>query len=452
MEINPKDRAEALALYRSEIVGALVQRELDHGELAAALEELSKQRFRTPRSHGSRTYSVPTLERWYYAFKKGGLAALRPKMRSDKGRGRVLSPELRELLLDIRREHPSASVPLILETLRAEGRIDDDTVAASTVRRMYADASLDRVSMRSGNGNRGKVRLRWQAERPGALWHGDVCHATPIRVGDRAVPVRVHALLDDASRFIVAIEARHHEREVDMLELMVRALRKYGAPDALYLDNGATYRGQTLSLACGRLGIALLHARPYDAPARGKMERFWRTLREGCLDHCGSVASLHDLNVRLFAWLDEHYHRKAHGGLVGRSPATVFAEGGGEARAESFDERALRDALTVRVRRRVRRDNTLAMDGEDWETPLHFLAGQLVTVGRCMVDPDDPPWLEHEDRVHPLQRVDPIANAKKPRSKMCLDEPHPARIDFDPPRALLDRALGRPRDSREEPS
>lgn len=317
---------------------------------------------------------------------------------------------------------------------------------------MYADASLDRVSMRSGNGNRGKVRLRWQAERPGALWHGDVCHATPIRVGDRAVPVRVHALLDDASRFIVAIEARHHEREVDMLELMVRALRKYGAPDALYLDNGATYRGQTLSLACGRLGIALLHARPYDAPARGKMERFWRTLREGCLDHCGSVASLHDLNVRLFAWLDEHYHRKAHGGLVGRSPATVFAEGGGEARAESFDERALRDALTVRVRRRVRRDNTLAMDGEDWETPLHFLAGQLVTVGRCMVDPDDPPWLEHEDRVHPLQRVDPIANAKKPRSKMCLDEPHPARIDFDPPRALLDRALGRPRDSREEPS
>jgi hypothetical protein len=48
--LEPKDQAEALALFRSEIVGALVRRELDHGDLKAAFQELSRQRFRPPRS------------------------------------------------------------------------------------------------------------------------------------------------------------------------------------------------------------------------------------------------------------------------------------------------------------------------------------------------------------------------------------------------------------------
>ena len=61
------------------------------------------------------------------------------------------------------------------------------------------------------------------------------------------------------------------ERELDMLHLMVRALRKHGAPDLLYLDNGSTYRGDVLRLGCERLGITLVHAAPYDPEARGKM-------------------------------------------------------------------------------------------------------------------------------------------------------------------------------------
>ncbi len=100
----------------------------------------------------------------------------------------------------------------------------------------------------------GKVRLRWQAERPGALWHADVCHATALMIDGKSQPVRIHGILDDASRYILALSAHHTEREVDMLGLMVKAVRKHGPPDALYLDNGSTYRGQTLSLACARMG------------------------------------------------------------------------------------------------------------------------------------------------------------------------------------------------------
>jgi putative transposase len=447
--IAPKDHAEAVALFRSEIIGALTRRELDRGELASALLELSQQRFRPPRATATKAYSVATLERWYYAYKSGGLDALRPAPRSDRGRCRDLTLEQRKLLLAIREEHPSASVPVILRTLVAQGRLQRGAISPSSVRRFYREQGLDRVSLR--HGTRTKVRLRWEAERPGALWHGDVCHGAALLVLGKSLPVRIHALLDDASRYVIAIEAHHTEREIDMLGLMVRAVRKHGPPDALYLDNGSTYRGHTLSLACARMGSALIHAKPYDAPARGKMERFWRSLRESCLDFTGSLTSLHDLNVRLWAWVDQHYHLSPHAGLMGATPASVYDDT--PRLADSFDEAALRKALTVHVRRRVRRDSTLPMDGVDWETDLHFLASRLVTVSRCLVDPTEPPWIEHEGRVHKLHVVHPKANATRPRSSSCLDSAHPSRTPFDPPKALLDRALGRKpaADSEDEP-
>jgi putative transposase len=437
--LTPKDHAESIALYRSGIIGALMHRELSRGELSEALTELSRQRFRAPRAHSAQTYSVSTLERWYYAYKAGGLDGLRPKPRKDRGRARELTQQQRELLLAIREEHPRASATLILATLVADGRLDKGAVSATTVRRLYAEHGLDRAALGQRTG--GKLRLRWQAEAPGALWHGDVCHAPPLKVDGLSKPVRVHALLDDASRYVLAIEAMHSEREVDMLSLFVRALRKHGPPDALYLDNGATYRGQALHLGCERLGTTLIHAKPYDAPARGKMERFWRTLREQCLDFTGPLASLHDLNVRLYAWVDEQYHRAPHASLLGRSPAQVYEEH--PHAIDVVDERRLRDALTVHARRRVRQDSTLSMDGEVWETELGFLAGRLVTVSRSLIEPAEPPWIEHEGKRFILHRVDPVRNGRRRRPTCNLDRPHPARVPFDPPRALLDKALGR---------
>jgi hypothetical protein len=254
--------------------------------------------------------------------------------------------------------------------------------------------------------------------------------------------VRIHALLDDASRYVVALEAHHSEREIDMLGLLVRALRRHGPPDAIYLDNGSTYRGDILRTACARLGISLLHARPYDAPARGKMERFWRTLREGCLDFAKSLASLHDVGVRLWAFLDQHYHRAPHASLLGRSPGSVFAEGAAD-RLDDLDEDKLRAALTVRVRRRVRRDSTVPLDGCDYEVDQGFLAGRLVSVARCMVDLGDPPWIVHEGKRLVLHPVDPVRNARRRRVAIETTAPTDKSVAFDPAGALLDRAAGR---------
>jgi putative transposase len=440
-KLSPRTRQEAVALFRHGVIGSLTQALLERGQLAAALEQLSKERFCPPGAKATRSYAVPTMERWYYAFKHHGLSGLEPRPRKDKGRAQHLPAETRELLCDIRREHPSASVPLILRTLVADGRLEKDAVTDTTVRRLFTEAGLDKVSLRDSTGN--KTRLKWQAERPMALWHGDVCHGPALIVSGKSRPLCIHALMDDASRYVVGLEAHHTEREVDMLGLFVRALRRHGRPDALYLDNGPTYRGDTLATACARLNTTLVHARPYDAPARGKMERFWRSLREGCLDFLGSLTSLHEVNVRLWAFLDTHYHQAPHAGLLGRTPLSVFQAA--PPSPDRFDEQALRDALTTRTRRRVRKDTTVRIDGKDYELDAGHLAGRIVTLCRCLVDLHEPPWVEFEGKRLEVHPVDAVKNARRPRPsrRPHLDEAAPRHPAFDPPKALLDKAVGR---------
>lgn len=427
--MTPTNHGEEVAVFRHSLIGELAVRDLDHGERSAQLRRLSAERVRLPGSDTTRRYSVTTLERWLYAFKKGGLSALVPHARGDRGRGRDLDPVLRELLCDIRREHPSVSVILILRTLLAEGRIGPD-VTACTVRRMFAERGLCRSAAVDGDGQ--KTRLRWQAERPGALWHGDVCHGPTLKLAGKRTPVRVHALLDDASRYVVALRVANNEREETMLSLFAQALMEHGKCDALYLDNGSTYVGKVLQLVCARLGITLLHARPYDAPARGKMERFWRRMREEALSHIGEVASLADVEEKLRHWLVRYYQSTPHAGILGRTPAVRFAEG----EKVHIGQDELRAALTVRARRRVRRDSTLSIGGVDYELPLGYLAGHIVTVATSLFDAAEP-VVELGDKRVPLTVVDPVANAKRrrPPRRPPHERAH-TPVDFDPGRTL----------------
>jgi hypothetical protein len=173
------------------------------------------------------------------------------------------------------------------------------------------------------------------------------------------------------------------------------------------------------------------------------MERFWRTLREGCLDHLGTVTLLHDVQARLLAFLDEHYHRTPHGGLFGKTPAQAWEA----ASTRPVDELELAAALTTRTRRRVRKDGTLDVDGTPWQLDQSFLAGAIVTVA---VDKTGttPPVVEHDGRRYVLHPVDAVA-AGKTRRKPPVP-PAAATVPFDPPGALLDRLVGRPPRHRPE--
>lgn len=433
--IEPKDHAEEVALFRAQVLGPVLRRELARGELLAELRVLSTLKFRPPGSPHTRSYAVPTLLRWRRAYLKDGLAGLRPQSRRQ-GNALTLTDSQRDLLLEIRREHPGVPASVILDTLTSDGRLTKGEVSVQTLRRLYRRHGLSRTSKARANRPAGE-RRRWEASAVGELWHADVCHGRAITVDGKTVRVRVHALLDDKSRYIIALRVFGHEREAGMLELWVEAVRMHGIPRTLYLDNGATYRGCALETACGRLGTQLVHASPYDPQARGKMERFWRTMREGCLDHMGAQPSLHAVQARLTAFVVERYHKAAHAGLVGRSPAQVWSER--ELTQRSTEEIA--EALTVRETRRVRGDCTLSIGNVDWELAEAFLVGRLVTVARTFARPQDHPWVEVDERRYKLKPVDPVANGK--HTKKRKPKPGIDAVDFDPAGVLLDRMLRR---------
>ena len=336
MPIEPRDHAESVALFRHSLIGFLATQTITRGQLIAELRRISEQRHRLPDNDSTRSFSVPTLQRWVYALRRGGIEALRPAPRSDRGRGQRLTPELRELLCDIRREHRDVSVSLILTNLRSQGRIGPE-IKPATVRRMLADKGLTRAKLEERAGPR--TRLRWQAERPGLLWHGDVCHGPTLKLDGKSVSMRIHALLDDASRYVVGLRVVSDEREAAMLRLLASAVKEHGMPQTLYLDNGSTYRGQSLSLFCARLGGALMHARPYDPQARGKMERFWGTMRGQVLDHIGQPKSLLEVEEKLWIWLRKYYLVSPHAGLLGQTPACLRLVQGSACSAEPGEDR-----------------------------------------------------------------------------------------------------------------
>jgi len=125
---------------------------------------------------------------------------------------------------------------------------------------------------------------------------------------------------------------------------------------------------------------------------------------------------------------------------MGRSPGAVFAEA--KRPPDVLDEAKLKEALTVRERRRVRRDTTISVLGKDWELDQGFLAGRVVTLAYSLLDGSA--WVEHEDRHLELHEVDPVANARRKRLPRRPGVPPPTgNTPFDPAGALLNSLTGR---------
>lgn len=195
--------------------------------------------------------------------------------------------------------------------------------------------------------------------------------------------------------------------------MLIKAIRRLGKPKALYLDNGASYRGDILHLVCARLQISIIHSKPYRPQGKGKIERFFRTLREQCLAFLTTLPSIEALSARLWAFVDESYHRNPHAGLMGKTPADVM----GDCKGPPVDEDSLRKSFIIKERRRVRKDSTLSFAGVTYQLKQGFLARQLLEVCHCPIDDPPFPWAEHHGNRYSLELVDRIANASRPRNK-----------------------------------
>ena len=87
------------------------------------------------------------------------------------------------------------------------------------------------------------------------------------------------AFIDDHSRLVPHGQFHPSEGIAAFMDSFSQALQKRGLPRKLYVDNGSAFRSRQLEFTTASLGIALIHAKPYQPQGKGKIERFFKTIR-----------------------------------------------------------------------------------------------------------------------------------------------------------------------------
>jgi len=308
---HPTDHQLEIAAFRYRLLAAALDAE--EGGVSALLKEAAGR----PHRHPDGTLvevALSTLWKWLSDYRRGGLIALCPTPRKDRGALRAFPPILLETAMRLRQENPRRSSSTIIDIMEREGTITAGAVARSTL-----DRHLDRqdLSRRRLGTLAKKTFRRIRAEAPFDLVVGDFHHGPLVRTGEDGTTRRAIYLgfVDHYSRFVP--EGRYFLTE-DTAALRFgfrRMLLVHGLPVKLFMDNGSAFRSHRFHAACGLLGINLIHSKPYEPESRGLIERFNRTIKEQFESevHCREVPpTLEELNEWLAAWLSERYHRTAH--------------------------------------------------------------------------------------------------------------------------------------------
>ena len=374
------DLRQAIALFRYGVIADLVHLPVGTKGVGALLRAKAERTWVIPGSHRTRV-AAETMRHWIADYRRGGFEALYPRPRTDRGKPRRLPAEVAERLIALKSDHPNWSVRLVIEAAHREGI--DHPLASSTVHRLLAREGLfDRTSP-----NDPVDRRRFAFRDAGELWMSDVMHGPGVRHGRTRRKTYLIAFIDDATRVVPFAAFAMAENTPAFLPVFRNALIRRGLPARLYVDNGSAYRSRHLALVCAKLGVALIHARPWQPAGKGKIERFFRTLRGAWLSHIDATDrdTLVTLNRSLWAWIEGEYHNTPHRGLEGRTPLEQWALASAGVRYPE-PELDLEDLFLFEATRRVYKDRTVSLNGRVYEVDA-VLVGHKVTL---RYDPDAP--------------------------------------------------------------
>jgi putative transposase len=268
--------------------------------------------------------SRDTLDRWIRAWRRGGFDALVPNPRQSSPR---LPLEVIEMAVALKRENPARTAAQVRRILRTQmGWAPGER----TLQRWFAEHP--QITEQLAAGSAGPAFGRFEAARPNELWTGDALHGP--HVGGRKT--YLFAFLDDHSRAIMGHRFGFAEDTVRLAAALRPALGSRGVPDGIYVDNGSAFVDAWLLRACATLGIRLIHSTPGRPQGRGKIERYFRTVREQFLVEITGdpadpsrhrVGDLGELNRLFTAWVETVYHRTVHS-QTGQAPLARWTAGG----------------------------------------------------------------------------------------------------------------------------
>jgi len=404
-----EDQKKQVAVFRfgviHEFVGGAV---LDYGEQERLLLQKCARKWQIPFSNRTRIGRATILS-WIRQYKDSGgkIESLYPKDRADRSKSRAIDEHTADNLIALRKSMPQATVPALIKVMERRRLIGPGTrLKTTTVYRFLHSQNL----MKSPAGH--PDRRKYEAELPNDLWQSDVMHGPLVTVAPRQKKSYLIAFLDDHSRLLPYARFYLSERLEDFLDAFEKALLKRGLPRKLYVDNGAAYRSKHLEHITASLGIALIHAKPYQPQGKGKIERFYRRVRQQFLPSLPSTLTLDALNERFDVWLRQEYHATRHS-AIGQTPMQRFASQM-ECIRPAPDN--LSDHFRAVARRRVAKDRTVTLNGRLFEAPVPLI-GQRVDL---FYHPDCPQKVEvmlSNKSYGFLQPVDLAVNCRVKRDK-----------------------------------
>jgi putative transposase len=416
------------AHLRFSIVGPLLARPPDKGELGKKLEELANRRYPHPSREGEWVkFGVSTIERWYYRALESDdpVSALGRKPRADAGARRAVSKEILQVLHDQYRQFPHWSYKLHADNLAVF--LDQhpelgQTPSYSSVRREMVARGWERSkSARTPGQMREADRLEnwevrsFESEHNHALWHLDF-HEGRRRVVDANglwhTP-RALCVLDDRSRLCCHIQWYFAETAENLIHGLTQAFYKRGLPRALMTDNGSAMLAHETREGLLRLGIVHETTLPHSPYQNGKQEAFWSGLEGRLMSMLSEITPLtiEFLNRATQAWAELEYNSKAHR-EISVSPIKRLLEGPCVSRSAPSAE-ALRLAFSVEETRSQRRsDGTISIKGVRFEVPdrfrhfprLHVRYQTFDLTVAHLVDAKQPP----QQGIPPRETRDPI--------------------------------------------
>ncbi len=311
------ERARAIGLFRYMLIREAADPVLSTRQRGKLVRAIAAREHADPSGRPVRLTRW-TLDRWIRLWQQGGFDALVPSPRQCQPR---TPPEVMELAVALKKENPARTAVQVQRILRAQGGWAPDE---TTIQRMFRRTGLTALTPAADAPAFG----RWEASRPNEIWTGDAMHA--IRLGGRKT--YLFAFIDDHSRAVMAARFGFAEDAIRLAAALRPALASRGIPAHAYVDNGSAFVDAWLLRACAKLGIKLIHSQPRRPEGKGKIERFFRTVRDGFLvelteERAARIPDLAELNKLFTAWVETVYHVREHS-ETGQPPLARWEAGG----------------------------------------------------------------------------------------------------------------------------
>ena len=316
-----------------------------------------------------RQFTWRTIQTWHYRYKNHGITGMTQQPRKDKGQARKVTPE--ELLEAINAARPHFHNRRTNKRASYRFCVEKDWLQPHRIAQTTFYRFLREYNLLAPDDHDNKKRLAFSMKFANQLWQADTMCGPYCDIGvspGARKQARLIAFIDDASRVLCHGEFFFDENVDTLVQASRAAFYKRGVPEQLLVDNGSSYCSQEITLLCARVGCMLRHTAVRDAAAKGKIERFFRRVRDQFLVRQLDLSSLETLNRQFTHWVEHDYNATEHD-AIGMKPIARFGIDPARLRflapSEHNDELFYAEAT-----RKVKKDNTFSFAARRYETPV----------------------------------------------------------------------------------